>query len=104
MPRSFHLTPQFINHRASIEQIAQKNNIKYLGLFGSYARGEQTPESDIDLLIDFKTTVDFFELYEVEQELADLLQKKIDLVTIKGLSKHIKPYIQDDLTTLYETT
>ena len=98
------MLPNFIkNRRKSLGEIARENQISYLALLGSHARGEQKTDSDLDLLINFKKPVDFFELYDIEQKLAKLLNKKIDLVTIKGLSRHIKPYVQNDLQVIYES-
>lgn len=98
------MIPMFIkSHQKSLNEIAKSNHISYLALFGSHARGEQKADSDLDLLINFKTPVDFFELYDIEQKLTKLLNKKIDLVTTKGLNKYIKPYIQDDLQIIYES-
>ncbi|MBU1085151.1 MAG: nucleotidyltransferase family protein [Candidatus Beckwithbacteria bacterium] len=91
-------------HQKSLEEIAKANDISYLALFGSHARGEQVKDSDVDFLVDFEKPIDFFELYDIEQNFSNLLGRKIDLVTIKGLSKHIKPYIQNDLKVIYETT
>ena len=99
------MLPQFIKSRQKpLEEIAKDNQISYLALFGSYARGEQKPDSDLDLLVNFKKPVDFFELYDIEQELARTLDKKIDLVTVNGLNRHIKPYIQRDLQVIYESS
>jgi uncharacterized protein len=97
------LQPILLKHQKDIKRIAQNNHISYLAIFGSHARGEQKPNSDIDLLVSFNKPVDFFEFYDIEQQLSKLFGKKIDLVTTKGLSKHIKPYIQKDLTPIYET-
>ena len=90
-------------YREKIAQVAKANHIRYLALFGSYARGEQTKTSDIDFLVEFNKPIGFFELLDAEEQLSQLLGKKVDLVTTGGLSKYIKPYIQDDLTTIYET-
>ena len=97
------LQPILLKHQKDIKRIAQNNHISYLAIFGSHARGEQKPNSDRELLVSFNIPVDFFEFYDIEQQLSKLFGKKIDLVTTKGLSKHIKPYIQKDLTPIYET-
>lgn len=98
------MLPNFITSRQkSLNEIVKDNQISYLALFGSHARGEQKGDSDLDLLINFKKPVDFFELYDVEQKLAKLFNKKIDLVTTKGLSKYIRPYILNDLQVIYES-
>lgn len=88
-------------YRKQIARVAKDNHISYLALFGSYARGEQKKTSDVDLLVKFSKSIGFFELLDAEEQLSQLLGRKVDLVTTGGLSKYIKPYIQDDLTPLY---
>jgi len=98
------MIPNFLKtHQKTLEEIAKANDISYLALFGSHARGEGEKDSDLDLLVNFNQPIDFFELYDIEQKLSKLLGKKIDLVTTKGLSKHLKPYVQNDLQVIYET-
>lgn len=79
-----------------IKSIAGKYNPSLLGVFGSYARNEQTASSDLDLLIEFDDVVNLLELIGLEQELSEKLGVKVDLVTKKSLSKHLKPYIEKD--------
>ncbi len=94
---------QFLQqHQQAIQDICRQEGISYLALFGSHARGDQNPDSDIDLLVKYKNPVDFVELYDTEEKFKKLFRKDVDLVTTSGLSKYIKPYIQDDLTVLYE--
>ncbi|MFH0771682.1 MAG: nucleotidyltransferase family protein [Candidatus Omnitrophota bacterium] len=72
--------------------------IKRLGLFGSYAKGKQTIQSDIDLLVEFeegKKTFDNF--IQLSFLLEDLLGKKIELVTPESLSPYIKPNIAKEV-------
>ena len=75
-----------IRHR--IEPIARKYRLAAVYLFGSYARGEATPESDIDLLVDLTGSVihglDFVSLYD---ELQTALETDIDLVTADSLEQ-----------------
>ena len=92
-----------VRNNKAIINVAKKNQISYLALFGSHARGEQKKDSDVDLLVKFNQPVDFFELYDVEKELENALHKKVDLVTVEGMSKYILPYIQPDLKILYES-
>ena len=96
-------TNPFSKYTKTIINLAKKNHISYLALFGSHARGEQKKDSDIDLLVKFNQPIDFFELYDVEEKLKNVFHKKVDLVTVEGLSKYIKPYIQPDLKVLYES-
>jgi|SRR3990167_10723019 len=82
-------------------QLSHKYGITFIGLFGSYARGEQDQTSDIDLYVRFdpQRTVSLFDLAKLQQELEQHLNKKIDLVT--RINKHIEPFIRKDLITLY---
>ena len=69
-----------------------------VGIFGSFARGEEAPESDIDILIDFGTTrLTLFDLVLIGNELEERLGRKVDLVTRRALHPFLKPYIEQDL-------
>ena len=69
--------------------------VKTIGFFGSYARGEQNPKSDIDILVEFVegNSVDLFDFVELEDFLSEVLGVKVDLVTKKAL----KPLIKDQI-------
>jgi uncharacterized protein len=71
------------------EILASKYRVKTMGVFGSYARGKPKKKSDIDILVEFKRAVDFFEFLDLEEYLEQILGNKVDLVTRKAL----KPYI-----------
>jgi predicted nucleotidyltransferase len=71
-----------------------------VAIFGSYARGEENEQSDIDILIDFEKKVDFLELIGLEQELSELLGIKVDLVTLRSVNTSLKTYIESDLIRL----
>ena len=75
------------------EQLAALG-VRAIGLFGSFVRGDQTPFSDIDLLVEFipeKHTFDNF--MDVAFLLEDLLGRKVELVTPEALSPYIGPHI-----------
>ena len=78
------------------------HGIKRIGLFGSYARGEQREDSDIDLLVEFdegkKNYDNFMELCFFLEE---ILGKKVDLLTPESLSPFMRPFIEKDVR--YET-
>ncbi len=94
---------QFLQkHQQTLQEFAKQNRLKYLALFGSHARGEETPKSDVDLLVDFEKPIGLLELIGIEHQLEDRLGKKVDLIPKDSLSKYVKPYIQDDLTVIYE--
>ena len=72
-------------------------------LFGSFARGEETPDSDVDILVELDHSQPIgLEFVQMQLDLQNLLRKPIDLVSSRGLSKYIKPYIDTDKILLYE--
>lgn len=70
--------------------LKEKYNVRGFLLFGSYAKGEQTEQSDIDLLVNFQKVIDMFEMIDLQDYLQDLFGKKIDLGTKKGLKSFIR--------------
>lgn len=80
----------------------ETEGVNYLGLFGSFARGEETPESDVDLLVDFNETKSLFDLARLKISLQENLGKKVDISLRGSLKKSLEPYILQDLTTVYE--
>jgi uncharacterized protein len=71
-------------------------------VFGSSARGDDTKNSDIDLLVKLDEEVSLFDFIRIKNELEVLLKKTVDLVSDEGLSPHISPYINDDKILIYE--
>jgi len=63
--------------------------VSEIGIFGSYARNEQTPQSDVDILVQFSKPVGFIAFMQLEERLQQLLGAKIDLVTRAALKPKI---------------
>jgi len=74
-------------------EILKKYKVKSISLFGSYVRNEQKEESDIDFLVDFQKGATLFDFVELQDSLSELLAKKVSIVSKRGLSKYIGPYI-----------
>lgn len=72
--------------RERIEPVARQYRVKELYLFGSYARGEATEESDVDLLVDMPGDYSFFDTAELEDKFTESLGKEVDLVTLDDLT------------------
>jgi predicted nucleotidyltransferase len=73
--------------------------IKRVALFGSVVRGEDTPKSDVDILVglkprDERPPLGLFRWMALEEELSQTLGRKVDLVTEDGISPYIRPYIE----------
>ena len=68
--------------------------VRTLGLFGSFARNEQTDLSDVDLLVDFEADKETYRNFiSLAYFMEDLLGRKVEVVTLNGLSPYIGPHI-----------
>ena len=81
--------------RPRIINILKKYNVKKAGIFGSYARGKQKKDSDIDIIIEPPKQMGI-EFVKLSYDLEDSLKKKVDLITYKGINPRIKKYILND--------
>ena len=75
--------------KSKIIKILKKNDIKRAGIFGSYAKGEQKKDSDIDILIEPAKNMGF-KFAGLEIQLAKALKKRVDLVSYNGISPYLK--------------
>lgn len=81
--------------------IFPKYHVSFAGVFGSVARGEDGPNSDVDFLLQFGKTPSLVQFIRLENELEAILDKKVDLV-VKGSEKSlIRPLIYKDLVEVY---
>jgi len=74
-------------------ELHKKYGVSKIGVFGSFSRGEEVKDSDIDILIEFDKDVDIFEYIDLRDFLSKNLSRKVDLVTKDA----IKPLIKDDI-------
>ncbi len=88
-------------YKLQIDQICKEEGINRLFVFGSQARGDTKTDSDVDLLVEFNETPGLFEFVGIKQRFEELFEKDVDLVTERGLSKYIAPYIKSDLKIIY---
>ena len=86
-----------------LHQFFARKPIKRAYLFGSYARNEAVRNSDLDILVelDHRNPIGM-NFFTYNSELEELLKKKVDLVSIAGLSPHVKPFIDRDKILIYE--
>lgn len=71
--------------RETILELAARHGAHNVRVFGSVARGEAGPDSDVDLLIDLDRNRSLFDQLELKQEIEDLLGRKVDLVTEQSI-------------------
>lgn len=77
--------------------IATRFGAKHLALFGSAARDEMRPESDIDVLVDFDGPATFDGYFDLKDYLEKLLCRPVDLVTSRGLKPRARQHAERDL-------
>lgn len=85
-----------------IKPFAKAQGMVYVGLFGSTARGQNTKNSDVDLLVRFEKPVSLIKLISIENKIAKKLKKKVDLVTEKSIHPRIQKEVLKDIKVLYE--
>ncbi len=85
-----------------LQTVCQKNDVAMLGVFGSVARGEDTQQSDLDLLVSFSKRKSLLALIHFERELSDIVGRKVDLLTESAISPYIRDNILADLLVIYE--
>jgi hypothetical protein len=83
-----------IQHKPNIQK---KFKVNELGIFGSYVRGEQNEESDVDILIDYEEAPSLLQLIDLENYLSENIGMKVDVVTKNGLKPKIKQRILADV-------
>lgn len=87
-----------------VSRVLQRYDVSEAYLFGSFARGEQTPDSDIDLRLVCGATMTFGALYELSHELEEALVRKVDIVTNPPEHMHptFRKSIEQDEVRIYE--
>ncbi len=82
------------------DEIRKQFKTEIIGIFGSYARGDNNPDSDLDLLIDLDASATLFDLVGVQLFFEDKLGCKVDVVTRGGLRDEIQENVYIDLISL----
>lgn len=75
---------------------------KKISVFGSYARGENSADSDLDLLYNFENGITLFQLAKLKLQLENKLHREIDLVSENYISRYLRDNILNDIKILYE--
>ena len=83
-------------------EICRQNDVSFIGVFGSFARGESTADSDIDLLVRFSEMKSLLDLVRIEREFSEALGRKVDLLTEASISPYLRDEIKRELKVIYE--
>lgn len=87
----------------ALAEFCRANGIRKLSLFGSVVRDDFGPESDIDVLVEFEEgKTPGFRYFGIQDELAEMLGRKVDLLTPDGLSKYFKDAVLAQAEVVYD--
>jgi predicted nucleotidyltransferase len=85
-------------HEADLKNMG----VTSLYLFGSTARGEARPESDVDLFFDYeKGTLSLFDVMDIEEAASEILGCKVDATTRDSINRYIRPYAEEDAVMVF---
>ncbi|MCL0077705.1 nucleotidyltransferase family protein [Peptococcaceae bacterium] len=89
--KKFREIKEIINQRR--KELEEKYKVKSIAIFGSYVRGEQIEDSDIDILVEFKEPVSLLHIVSVENYLSDILGIKVDVIPKKNIREELREII-----------
>jgi hypothetical protein len=83
-----------------LDDILRAHGVTSASVFGSFARGDAGPESDLDLLVTYRAGTNLFDIIDLQNELERALGRKVDLVSEKYISTRLAKRIKDDVKPL----
>ena len=86
--------------RVDILQIAARHGARTVRIFGSVARGEAGPGSDVDVLVNLNPGRSLLDIVAIKQDLEDLLGRKVDVVTEAAISPYIREHVLEEAVEL----
>lgn len=92
---------EFIIDKTKLTKLCEENDIAFLGVFGSFVRGESTPESDVDLLVRFSKRKSLLDLIRAQREFSEALGRDVDLLTEGSISPYLIERIKKEVKTIY---
>ena len=97
------MTSQLADISSKITPVLKKYGVKRAGVFGSYARGDARPDSDIDLLVTFgEKPLSLWDVAGLQDELEEHLGHPVDVVSDNAVVPYFRDSIYNDLQTVYE--
>ena len=94
------MTQDVERNREAILQVAVRHGARNVRVFGSVARGDDRPDSDVDLLVEMEADRSLLDLVGLGQELEALLQRKVDVLTEESLAPSIRQRIANEARAL----
>lgn len=88
-------------NEAGLAELCERHDVRVLRIFGSAARGEDRPDSDVDLIVEFDGEKSLFDLIGLELELKDFLGREVDLLTEPAISRYLRDRILASASVIY---
>jgi predicted nucleotidyltransferase len=93
------------SQQEALKRFFSSKPVKRAYLFGSYVRNQADEMSDIDILVELDHSHPIgMNFFSYKDELEQLLSVKVEVVSTEGLSRHVKPYVDNDKVLIYERT
>jgi uncharacterized protein len=83
-----------------LSALLNSHGVTNAAVFGSFARGDATPDSDLDLLVTYRSGTTLFDVVSLQDELEQTLGRKVDLISDRRISKRLERRIKKDLRPL----
>jgi hypothetical protein len=99
---TYHIPKHFPFDVATVIRICKEHDVTMIGLFGSMARGDDTSTSDIDLIVRFAQPKSLIAMIMLEQHLAAVVGRPVDVLTEGSIDPYIRDRIYHDMRVLYE--
>jgi predicted nucleotidyltransferase len=87
------LLTHLLRHRAELIEIAGQHGGENLRLFGSALRGDDTPDSDVDLLLDYRPGTTLFDIVRMKRRMEEVLGRRVELVSARAVHRYYKRQI-----------
>jgi len=81
--------------------VLKNKGAKKIAVFGSYARDEEKPGSDVDIIVEFSERKSLLALVRIERELSEILGIRVDLLTEKSISPYLIDSIKKEMESIY---
>lgn len=81
-------------------ELKRRFHVEKIGVFGSYARGDQKKRSDIDFLVTFDKDISLFERADLYIYLQELMGRKVDVIPGRNLRHELRDYVSRDLISI----
>lgn len=85
-----------------VKKVLVPYGVKRVYIFGSAARGEENPQSDLDMLLVFEKPVGLLAIARIERELTERLRRTVEVVTEGAISPHLRAIVEKERVLVYE--